>query len=350
MANSISKIFSDKYACLITDRISRKYFSGIDVEEGIFLLSKTPLYFADARYFSMVKDMLKDSGITPILLEGLDTVKVCLRRQKIKKLFVDFERTLYSDYLSYKKFGVKLLDGSGELKKFRSVKTQEEIENIKTACSIVEKAFYKTLEKVKKGISEKELCEILKGNIIAFGGEGESFNSIVAFSKNSAIPHHVTGDTVLEDNSVILIDTGCKYKGYCSDFTRTVFFGTPSSEFLVVYDAVLKANELAISNIKEGLSGKECDSIARNFLAIKKLDGFFTHSLGHGVGLEIHESPYLSKKSSEKIAENNVFTIEPGVYMDGKFGVRIEDTVVLKDGKVERLFSDSKELITIENK
>ena len=347
MANSISKIFSDKYACLITDRISRKYFSGIDVEEGLFLLSKSPIYFADARYFSMVKDMLKGSGITPVLLENLDTVKVHLNRQKIKKLFIDFEKTYLCDYLSYKKFGVKLIDGSSELKKFRSVKTQEEIENVKIACEIIEKAFYKTLESVKVGITEKELCKILQDNIIHFGGEGESFNSIVAFSKNSAVPHHITGDTVLEDNSVILIDTGCKYKGYCSDFTRTVFYGTPSSDFLNAYEAVKVANELCIEKIKAGFTCKDCDKIARDYLETKNLSGFFTHSLGHGVGLEIHESPYLSRKSKDKVVENNVFTIEPGVYMDGKFGIRIEDTVVIKDGVDQRLFTDDKKLIIL---
>ncbi len=347
MSNTISKIFCDKYACLITDRATRKYFSKIDVAEGILLVCKTPVYFTDARYYFAVKEKLRGTDIAPVLYENLETVKRHIKNLRIKRLFIDYDKTTVSEYQAYKKLNVKLLNGKKEIEKLRSVKSKEEIDCIKKACEIIEKAYYETLPSIKEGITEKSLCKVLQDNVLRLGGEGESFSSIVAFGKNAAVPHHETGDTVLEKNSVVLIDTGCVYKGYCSDLTRTLFFGNPTKEFKDCYKAVFLANELAEKQISAGMKTCDCDKIARDSLNAAGYGEYFTHSLGHGVGLDIHEAPYLSAKSKEIIQEDNVFTVEPGVYIEGKFGIRIEDTVIIKNGKVERLFTDDKQLLIL---
>ena len=179
------------------------------------------------------------------------------------------------------------------------------------------------------------------------GAEDVSFDTIIAFGVNAAVPHHETSSDTLKENSCILMDFGCKYKGYCSDITRTLYFGQPDSEFLSAYDLVLSANVLAEEEIFAGMTGKNGDKIARDYLDKNGIGQYFTHSLGHGIGLNIHESPYLSRKGEEVLTDNMVFSIEPGVYFDGKFGIRIEDTVLLSGGKVKRLFNDDKKLIVL---
>ena len=145
----------------------------------------------------------------------------------------------------------------------------------------------------------------------------------------------------------ILVDMGANYKGYLSDLTRTAFFGKPSSKFIVVYEKVKEANQVAIDSITAGMTTRDADMISRDVLKKYDLSKYFTHSLGHGVGLEVHEFPTLSPGSDNELKEGMVFTIEPGVYIDGELGIRIEDTVVIKNGKVERLFNDEKNLLKI---
>ncbi len=334
----------EKEAFLITDKLTREYLSGIALSEGVLLYSKTPSYFADARYFSAVKCKIEEKGFEPKLYLGLDSVKDELKLKGIKRLYIDFEKVTLSEYADYKKLGVKLVDGSKALINARAKKDLKELENIKKACDIAQKAMQNVLKFLCKGVSENEIKDRLEKDMISMGAEGTSFETIVAFGKNSAVPHHQTGEDRLEENSVVLIDMGCRVNGYCSDITRTFFYGQPTDKFVDCYNAVLSANQTAIDNIRDGINTDVADGFARNALKGKGLEKYFTHSLGHGVGLEIHEYPYLSPKKKDKLENNMVFTIEPGVYFDGEFGIRIEDTVVLKDRRVERLYSDSKEL------
>jgi Xaa-Pro aminopeptidase len=292
----------------------------------------------------MVKPELEELGVKTMLYKSLQDIKGYLKEQGIKKLYLDFEKTTLTEYQSYKELKVKLVDGSKALKLARSSKTEYELEQIKKACNIAQNAYASAISKVRKGMTELELKDLIVTEMINLGADCESFDTIVAFGKNSAVPHHRTGESKLEDNSVILVDTGCMVNGYCSDITRTAYFGKPSEKFLSVYNAVLSANLTAIDNITDGTNTLDADAYARNLLKEKGYGENFTHSLGHGVGLEIHEFPTLSPKKSDDLSNGMVFTIEPGAYFDGEFGVRIEDTVALINGKVERLFNDSKEL------
>lgn len=332
---------------LLSDSYSRRYFSGVDIDEGVMLIGKHKYYLTDARYFYALKEKLSGSDITPVLYKGRSTVLNVLKKDNMKTLYIDFEKTSVKEYTEYKKFKVEIKDCSKKLKLIRSVKTPAERENIRKACKVVNDAFYKTIRQLKVGVTEKQIAEFIEKEMLIGGAESTSFSTIVAFGKNSAVPHHQTGNTVLKNNMPVLIDVGCKVNGYCSDLTRTVFFGVPDKKFLDSYQAVLQANETAESLITDRTTTDKADKIARNVLKGYGLDSYFTHSLGHGLGLEIHEYPTLSKKKKNMLKNGMVFTVEPGVYFDGEFGIRIEDTCLLKDGRVERLFTDDKKLIII---
>ncbi len=331
-------------AYLIWDSLTREYLSGIKLSEGVILYSNSPVYFADARYYSAVKPLIEEKGLTPKLYTGLESVKEELEEQGINQVLIDFDKVTVNEYAEYKKLGVELLDSSSELKKARSVKCESEFESIKRACEIAQSAMQKVVERITVGVTENYIKDTLEKDMLAMGAESVSFETIVAFGQNSAVPHHQTGDTKLQENSVVLIDMGCKVNGYCSDITRTFFYGKPTQKFINCYEAVLKANLTAIDNITNGTKTDMADAFARNILKEQGLEKYFTHSLGHGVGLEIHEYPYLSPKKSDRLENGMVFTIEPGVYFDGEFGIRIEDTVVLENGRVHRLYTDQKEL------
>jgi peptidase M24 len=334
-------------AALITDRLTRKYLAGFDLAEGVLILGEKPAYFTDARYFFAAKDKIAPAGAEPILYAGTDVLKNYVEKNGIKTLYIDYDRTTVSECERYKTFGAEIKNCSEELMQLRMIKSEEELACVKKACEIIQEAYHNAIKLAKTGVTEKEIADKIRSEIIRLGGEGESFETIVAFGANAAVPHHETGETKLTENTAILVDTGALFNGYCSDLTRMAFFGTPDEEFKNAYDAVLTANLTAFDKIVGGMSGKDADAIAREVLKQRGYGDYFTHSLGHGVGLEIHERPNVSPRSRDNLEENAVFTVEPGVYLNGKFGIRIEDTATIKNGKAERLFTDSKELFVI---
>ena len=332
-------------ALILTGNSDRLYFSGIAVDEGLVVVTDSSTYlFTDARYFIAIEQVAQDLGVTPILYKGFNCLKEFFKQNRIKKGYVNYSTTTLLESVNLKKQGVKILDGTSIISKCRVVKSDEEIAFIQKACEITQTALLKAVKKIKLGITEKQVATLIEKEMVKLGAQGLAFDTIVAFGKNSAIPHHVTGDTPLTENTVVLIDTGAKYKGYCADITRTYFFGKPNGKFIDRYNAVLDANLLAEEKIYVGLSVKDADNIARQSLKQVGLDNFFTHSLGHGLGLDIHESPSLSPKGEGTILENSPFTIEPGVYFDGEYGIRIEDTVYISGEKLIRLFTDDKTL------
>ncbi len=345
MTDNIS--VKDGTAILITDAINRKYFSSLDIEEGIVVLCDCLIYFVDARYFSAVKSKIEKKGFIPLLYKDIESVKKVLIEKGIHSLGLDYTTTTLKQYADYKRLEVNLFDATLAIKKARAKKEKKELQCIKKACEITQKAFYSTLGQIKEGITELEVKEILVKKYKEFGASGESFDTIVAFGKNSAVPHHKSGKTKLKKDSVVLIDTGCKYKGYCSDYTRTMYFGTPSTKFVKAYELVKKANEVGIENAVYGAEYKKADTAVREVFKKEGVEEYFTHSLGHGLGMEIHEYPTISSRYSGKFSESEVFTIEPGLYFDGRFGIRIEDTVVIQNKKAKRLFTDDKRLIII---
>ncbi len=344
----INKLKGVRVPVLVIDEKQRQYFLGYHSTFGYLLLADKPYFYTDSRYLYSAKECLEPQGVCVLEYKGLEEIKNLLQEKGIKTLGIDYNLTTLSEFKGLKSLCVKFKDVSDKLEKLFSVKNKHELKLIKKACEIAQKAFYETLPSIKKGVTEKQVANILEYNMKRLGAEKVSFETIVAFGKNSAVPHHETSNAPLEDNQPILIDFGCVYKGYCSDCTRTMFFGTPNEKFLSAYDATLKANLTAQANITAKMNGKVADAFARNELKAVGLDKYFTHSLGHGIGVNVHEYPYLSPKRQQDILKNGmVFSIEPGVYFDGEFGIRIEDTCVLSQGKVKRLFNDEKNLIIL---
>ena len=211
-----------------------------------------------------------------------------------------------------------------------AVKSAEEISLIEASCRITQDSLYAALGAVREGIAERELAAEIEYQMKKRGATKTSFDLIVAFGENAAVPHHETGDRKLGKNECVLTDIGCVYRGYCSDMTRTVFYGEPTEEFSSAYEAVLGSALAAERNIRPGMTGVRADAFARDYLAGRGLAAYFTHSLGHGVGVNIHEAPYLSPKRENILRDNMVFSIEPGVYLDSKKYMR--DTLKLFDG------------------
>jgi len=252
----------------------------------------------------------------------------------------------------------------------RSIKTQKELERIEEACRIGDLAFKNILGKIKVGVSEKEIAGELE-KFIKENGAQPSFPTITAFGKNSSIPHHQTGDAILGEKvgQFILIDMGVKYKNYCSDMTRTIFFGKPSKKQRKMYAIVLEAQQKAVDFINKAIrsskqiKAKDVDRVARDYI---KSQGFSTipHSLGHGIGLEVHESPHLSPKSKDELKMGMIFSIEPGIYIPDfgsprstrlatkrtrveAGGVRIEDLFLLEKSGLKQLTNSAKELFSV---
>jgi Xaa-Pro aminopeptidase len=335
-------------AYLLTDVFSCRYFTGIENQEGIVLITQDKiLCFADARYYYALEQKLKDKECQAMLYTGLESIKQCLQENAIKTLFIDYDTTTLTKYQEYNTLGVEIKDGSKNLKECRKQKTAKEIISIKKACQIAKDAFDYILPFIKEGVSETSIKNRLERFMIKQGASGPSFETIVAFGKNSAVPHHETGNARLKKNQAVLLDYGCVVDGYCSDITRTVFFGEPTIEFKKAFFQVAEANLLGMDRASEGKSVKELDGVVREFFKSQGVEEYFTHSLGHGIGLQIHEEPYLSKRGEGQLKENYVFSIEPGLYYNGKFGIRIENTVMIQNGQAVSLTGNGRELIII---
>ena len=258
-----------------------------------------------------------------------------------KIVAVSFDETSHSDFLKLEKIGVKLVEADSTLFPLMITKNDWELENIAKACEIAENAFNELLPEIKEGMTETEVAALLEYKMRKLGAQGPSFATIVAFGPHAAVPHHETGNTKLKFGDEILIDFGCKVNGYCSDITRTFLFGDDGKheEFKKAYNAVLTAHELVKEKLVSGMTGIEADAIARDYLKACGYGDLFTHSLGHGIGLNIHERPSLSIKGEQTLCDGMVFSDEPGVYKVGEYGIRIEDTVTLRNGKVKSFMS-----------
>ncbi len=256
--------------------------------------------------------------------------------KQAKKFVFDPYASTYLNGIALYKAGVK--EAAKITSLIREVKTKDEIKLIKKACEISSKSFEIFKKQLKAGMTEIEAANLLEGITAKLGGKGFSFDTIMAFGKNTANPHHINSNLKLKKEMPVLIDFGCRYKGYCSDMTRTFWFGKkPSAEFKHYFDAVFEAYTIASKALKAGKSAKEMDSLARNYFEDNfEASKYFIHSLGHNLGLEIHERPILSQRSEEILKENALTTIEPGLYFKNKFGIRYEDTfLITKTGSIK---------------
>jgi Xaa-Pro aminopeptidase len=279
-------------------------------------------------------------------VEVLKVIKESLKEKGVKKLgFEDKTMNLrfYKD-ISEKYEFLKLSKGSNLIDKLRQVKTQGEIEKIREACRIADIGIKVAISNIEPGRTELDVAIEAEYAMRKAGSSGVSFDTIVASGYRSALPHAVSSDKKISKGDFVIIDLGGTFKGYCSDMTRTVVCGEPTQKQMKIFNAVLEAQQKAIRNCKLEMEAAELDQIARESFTKQGFEEFFVHALGHGVGLEVHELPYIGLKSKDKFAAGNVFTIEPGIYIPNFGGVRIEDVVVQKENDVERLTKSEYEI------
>lgn len=332
---------------LLTNEKQRLYLTGFFATDGYVVVSEGKKFlFVDPRYFYAAQKALKNSDVT--VVKGFKNEAFEFLKSTGKNdLYIDYTKTSISEAEEYGELGFSLKDCSKDIVASMKIKSDEELKNIKKACAIAEASLKCVLPLIKEGISELELAAALEAEFKKHGASNPSFETIVAFGKNAAVPHHETGSTRLKNNECVLIDFGCLYKGYCSDMTRTFFYGKPDKQFKKAYEAVLTAHLAAEKGIYAGIECIAADKIARDILEERGYGKYFTHSLGHGIGVNIHEPPALSPKGKGTLENRMVFSIEPGVYLDGKFGIRIENTVTLSDGKVVPFMKTTRKLVTL---
>jgi len=227
------------------------------------------------------------------------------------------------------------------------LKSAPEVAAIRKACGIAEEAFERILAEVRQGITERELAARLDLELAARGAEGPSFETIVAFGERAALPHARPGQRELRRGDVVLFDFGAIADGYVSDMTRTVAYGEPPAEMRAIYGVVLEAQAAAIRGMRSGMTGPEADRLARDVIEAAGHGPRFGHSLGHGIGLEVHEAPRLGRRSEDRLEAGMTVTIEPGVYIEGIGGVRIEDDALITDTGIELLTSAPKDQLIL---
>ncbi len=323
----------------LTSPSDMRYYTGFTGEGGVIISENEAIILTDGRYTFQAKE--ESSARVETSLKHSDFLK------KYERIYFQPKDLSFDRYSHLKSEGVNLIPFGGDFDFLRCVKDEYELECLERAAEIGDKVFNKILADIKVGVSEREISAKIDYYIKELGGEGNSFETICASGVNSCKPHGAPTDKKIKKGDFVTMDFGCIYKGYCSDMTRTVAVGFASDEMKRVYDVVLRAQESAESFLCAGKRGKEVDLVARNIIKDAGYGEMFTHSLGHGVGIKIHEKPNLSPNAEIILEKNNVVTIEPGIYIDGKFGVRIENTLVVGENTSKSLQKAGKELIIL---
>ncbi len=370
LINYIFKLISNNSAVIIENPINIRYLTGFNLDNGFLIITKSDIsddgckkeqifFFVDDRFLLDVTKTInkKDSPekIEVVRLTNFQTqIKNTFKLLNINKVYLETDYVtlkrhkyylgIFSDIGAKTYFNADLINN---IAKIRSQKLGSEITKIKEAQRLVDEAFSYIVETITVGLTEKQICAELRKKVIDLGCEDFAFDYIVVSGENTAIPHGKPSDRKIQKGDAVTLDFGAKIDGYCSDMTRTIFVGNISEEKKEVYQTVLNAQNKAINSIEVGVKASQIDKIVRNYLAEKGYEKFFTHSLGHGVGLQVHEKPNLSSQSQDIILDRQVITVEPGIYIPERFGIRIEDMIFVNGTSIENLTKSSKDLISV---
>lgn len=333
---------------IISNPINIEYITGVYAEGTLIINDKDNIFITDARYIEDVNSTITISDEINVRDQAN------ISENEYISFFANCPRVgIEENYITYSKYQnlvriyrlKEAVETNNLIEKMRTIKDDNEIAKIRRACEITDNCFTHLLEYIKVGMTERQIAFEIEKYFIENGANGLAFDTIVASGENSSKPHVVPTNRKIQSGDNITIDFGAKYKGYCSDMTRTIFVGSVSDEVRNLYNFILEWQLRATNKIKDGVDGKsvargvQIEYNARNFELI--------HALGHGVGLEVHELPYLSYRSSYILKENMVVTNEPGIYIPEKIGIRIEDTILVNKLESEVLTKSSKELIVI---
>lgn len=339
-------------AGLILSGYNRRYYTGFSSSAGVLLVGREKsIFLIDFRYYEHAKAAITDCDV--VLLENMtDQLNTFFRAQGIRRVAVETEQMTLSEYRAYRErfSAVEFADDDAFQKLIledRLIKTPEEIASVVAAQDIAEKAYEETLNFIAAGRTEREIANYLDDQMRKLGTEALSFDTIVASGRNSAVPHAVPTDKPVVRGDFIIIDFGAVVNGYHSDMTRTVAIGATSEMQQRVYDTVLQAQLAAIAAVRDGVPCNKIDAAARTLIEQRGYGGRFGHSTGHGIGLEIHETPNVSANSSMTARTGMLFSVEPGIYLEGSYGVRIEDMVVVTENGCQNLTKTKKEQISL---
>lgn len=336
-------------ALLVTNPYNRRYMTGFTGSAGVAIISaEDAVFITDFRYTEQAAKQVLDFRIVKHEKTIIEEVANQAKEMKIKTLGFEKDNVSFGTYELYNdKVDAELKAVSGIVEKLRMVKTADEIEILQQAAKIADDAFAHICTFIKPGVTELEVSNELEMFMRKQGATSSSFDTIVASGERGALPHGVATDKVIQSGELVTLDFGALYNGYISDITRTVAVGEPSEKMKEIYEVTLSAQELALEKIKAGMTGIEADAIARDYIKSKGYGDAFGHSTGHGIGLEVHEGPALSFRSETVLVPNMIVTVEPGIYLPGIGGVRIEDDIIItEDGNV-RLTHSPKELIIL---
>lgn len=345
LRNKMSSL--DLQGFIITNPVNIQYLTNIDAEGILLITRKENIYITDSRYIEQVHSIL--TLFDEIIVYDVHDVS----KDDYENFFLFCENVGFEEYnISYAKYKEYIrkfkihnfVETEHMIEKQRMIKDHEEISNLEKACEITDNCFEYILSYIKPGMTERQIANEIEEYYKQRAG-GLAFDTIVASGENTSKPHAVPTDRKIKEKDIITIDMGCKVNGYCSDMTRTFFVGEVLEEIKPVYDLVLKNQKQTGEQYKDGVSTRLLAKMVENDF---KLYGYnLVHSLGHGVGMEIHEAPYISYNSDTQLRENMVVTNEPGIYLAGKFGVRIEDTVLITKFGCINLTKSGKDYIII---
>ena len=336
---------------LLTSRYSRHYGAEFDIAEGVAIVSKKGCrYFTDSRYIESAEKGIKGfevlginqfNGYVKRINDAIEEFGITTLGYEENYLtvaeFMGYQRELYAKLVPYNK----------EINGFRGVKEEWELALMRKAQAITDQAFSEVLGRIKAGMTELELQAELIYCLYKNGGQGLSFDPIVVSGPNTSLPHGVAGERVIQEGDFVTMDFGVLYQGYCSDMTRTVAVGYATDEMKKVYETVAKAQLAGIAATKAGVIGKEIDAAARKVITDAGYGEYFGHGYGHSLGLEVHEGPNPNPGNSSPMPAGAVCSAEPGIYIPGKFGVRIEDVTIVRDGGCEVITGSPKNLIIV---
>lgn len=335
-------------ALLISQAENRRYISDFKGSAGWLLITKDHAYLAvDFRYIEQAKNESPAFQLLHIKREN-DWLMEIIAELAVKQLGFESNNLSYAEYLlladklTKNQPQIKLIPVSKPIESFRSVKSPEELAFCAKAATLADSVIEYARSMLRPGLSEKEIAWALEKWLRENGSELVPFEIIVASGPNSALPHAKPSERTINSGEPILIDLGASVNGYRSDITRTFCIGKETDAFINIYDIVLGAQLTALATIKSGMTGEQADKLARIIIEQAGHGNLFGHSLGHGVGLETHELPLLGPRSQDTLVDNNVFTVEPGIYLPGWGGIKIRDTVTLKNGKIEMLTKANK--------
>ena len=348
--SSLQQRLSSDSLCLIQNPLNLRYFTGTDIDTGYLLVSNRNAYFiTDFRYIESAENFFKDSYVKVVLQDNAQKqIEEIYDREKCEKLLVETEYQTVSRLEFFKKICEntvtdKTLDNI--ISDLRIIKSDYELSQIAKAQKITDKAFEHILDFIKVGVKERDIALEIEFFMRKNGADGVSFDLITISGKNTSLPHGIPSEKQIQNGDFVTMDIGCKVNGYCSDMTRTVAVGYATDEMKKVYNTVLTAQKKALETVKSGTYASEVDKAARDYIYANGYEGCFGHATGHGVGLFIHESPTVSTVSKAVLKPNMVITVEPGIYLKDKFGVRIEDMAAVKENGCLNFTKSPKELI-----